>query len=263
MPFNPCGRVCDFARREYRTAARFFRSSNVEDEITWRRAADDAPALGFPSSIMSNDWLDDGYDDSPATEVGEVYGAPRPYTPSPPLLGLNYLHVCGTEEDFARGAVYDPERVPVLYDDQGLPACCDGPAVPVFSLVVDFHLIEPTAQPVGNSCVTSEPIIPVLSAAGQVREFIATALQVFPSGLQSGWLFTAWPSGIRVELLWCSHADGSLQWATGNCSLTFATGFIPIGGSVDLPVATPFITLINFLPFDLTTRQYWIRVMAL
>lgn len=139
MPYNPCGRVVDFARREYKTKCRFFRDSDTEVEIQWYRAADDAPSLPFPSAVMSLDWLDNGYDEPWLGEVGEVWGEPRPYSFKGTPVGLTYDHICGTEEDFAEGAVFDPDRE-VKYDEQGLPLCCGVPRAPQMGLVVGLEV---------------------------------------------------------------------------------------------------------------------------
>jgi len=227
---NPCGQVCDYARREYSTTARFFRSSNVETLIRWRRAADDAPPLGRPSAFMSIDWLDDGYDESPETEVGEVYGTPRPWTPSAPLVGLDYLHVCGTDQDFAEGAQYDPERDPVLYDDQGLPVCCEGPAVPVFPLVVDFE-IEPNWDP-GADCTTAQVI-----AVGETVTF-----PIGNGGQHWWWIQAAVNSVGSFVILPPTPNDPDLKFAgfNGICGVILLPTFAEQTGNTPSPVGVFF-----------------------
>jgi hypothetical protein len=99
---------------------------------------------------MSLDWTssqqasnEPNFQDEPWLQrPGEVFNEPRPYNAATKLLGLKYDHVCGTEEQFAEGAIYDP-TLNVLYDEQGLPLCCNGPAVPFFGLVMGFEIEEP------------------------------------------------------------------------------------------------------------------------
>jgi hypothetical protein len=158
VPFNPCGRVVDFARRPYKTLARFFKDRpDILVEIQWYPAALDAPKLPFTSSFLSLDWTsstdtrnDPNYPDEPWLQrPGEVFGEPRPYSFKAPLLGVNYDHFCGTEEQFAFGAVYDPD-LDVQYDEQGLPLCCQGPAVPEMGMLVGLDLI--TEPPLEQPC---------------------------------------------------------------------------------------------------------------
>lgn len=139
MPLNPCGRTCDFARRPYATSFRPFKDSDIEVGIRWRRVALDAPKLGTPSTFMSQDWIDNCYDEPAEQLVGEVWGVPRPYAPGVPLIGLDYLHVCGTPEEFADGLAFDA-AANVQFDEQGLPLCCNGPAVTEFDAELGFEI---------------------------------------------------------------------------------------------------------------------------
>jgi hypothetical protein len=149
VPFNPCGRVVDYARREYRTLAKLFRDSDTLVEIQWYRVPESAPRLPWPTAFMSRDWTDAKNDQPWLTELGEVLEAPRPYSFKPPLIDPRYDHVCGTEEDFAIGAAFDPDA-DVKYDEQGIPLCCRQPRV--MSLGVVFGLEVAVEQDEGLTC---------------------------------------------------------------------------------------------------------------
>jgi hypothetical protein len=155
VPLNPCGRVTDFARREYRTKVRFFKDSDQEVDVQVYRAAPGAPGLGFPSAFMSQDWLAE-LDEPWESHLGEVWGEPRPYSFHGPLIDPTYEHVCGTAEQFRDGVEFDPDRN-VKYDDQGLPECCNGPLTPQLGVELGFvaELVE-TALP--NTCATAYPL---------------------------------------------------------------------------------------------------------
>ena len=132
MPYNPCGRVVDFGRVPYRTSCRFFKDSDVETDIIWYPALPNAPVLGFPSAISSLNWGVEERDIGVycGYRVGEVPTAERKYTNQKPKPAARGGHVCGTPEDFADGAVYDPDAPPIPYRPDGLPQCCvDGGGV--------------------------------------------------------------------------------------------------------------------------------------
>lgn len=131
--------MVDLARKEYRTKCRFFKDNPLEVTIRWRRAAPNAPTLGFPTAFMNAEWLDEGYDQPQLAQVGEVVPADRPYVFGGELVGLDYQHVCGTPEQFLNGVEYDPDR-DVVYDEQGLPLCCNAPIVAVMGVVVGLEL---------------------------------------------------------------------------------------------------------------------------
>lgn len=169
MPVNPCGRVVDFARKEYRTKCRFFKDSDLEVDIHWYRAAPDAPMLGMPTAFMDADWLDELYDQPQLAEVGEVVPADRPYAFKGPPFGLDYEHVCGTADEFANGVEFDPDRH-VLYDEQGLPLCCNAPVVPQMGVVVGLEVEVSDLPSPGLTCLTATELTPDVAV-----EFAVTA----------------------------------------------------------------------------------------
>lgn len=126
MPLNPCGRLVDFARRPYTTACRFFRDSELQANIVWYPCLPDAPDLGIASPFLSRDWevTEDawGIPDDPGP--GEVGGAPRVFNRKQPIPAATGAHRCGTDEEWRKGALYNPDRPPVLYRPDGLPTCC-------------------------------------------------------------------------------------------------------------------------------------------
>lgn len=87
----------------------------------WYPAAPGAAHLDRPTAFLSRNWDDDFY---ALSGPGEVYDTPRVYNHQRERLGLGD-HVCGTDEDFAQGAEYDPQAPPIEYDADGIPLCCD------------------------------------------------------------------------------------------------------------------------------------------
>jgi len=138
----------------HRTRCRFFRDSDVEDEVLWYPALPDAEMLPYPSMI-GNSYLDpDGVFFLPG---GEVYGAEKIFSPEQQKPGALGGHVCGTETDFREGCLFLPDEPPVTYRTDGLPTCCGaavdragGGAGGGRDLVVLNNPIVP-----GNTCVTA------------------------------------------------------------------------------------------------------------
>jgi len=58
---------------------------------------------------------------------GEVWDKPREFNGTKVIPNALGEHVCGTAEDFANGATFDPLRPPVTYYTNGLPTCCGTP----------------------------------------------------------------------------------------------------------------------------------------
>lgn len=159
------------ARREYKTRCKFFRDDDTEVEIQWYRAAPDAPPLGRSTAFMSLDWLESAPDQPWYPNPGEVYGAERPYSFKGELISPTYDHVCGTDEDFRLGAVFDPDR-DVQYDEQGLPLCCGQPATPFLGLVIGFELPDPD-DVIGTPFCFDAPLLPFgVVGTGTVQPFV-------------------------------------------------------------------------------------------
>lgn len=127
MPLNPCGAVCDFGRRPYRTRARFRANDPGETGIRWYIADHDAQPLPFPSAILNSDWEDNDlerdYGFDPA-HLGEVRGAPRVADFGPAPQRATGAHQCGEPSWYVRGLPSAPTGLPVVYNGDGLPVCC-------------------------------------------------------------------------------------------------------------------------------------------
>lgn len=116
----------DFGTHPYKTKVRPFRDSDQEVTIEWYEAAPGAPMIDKIFAIGHNDFAVFPWN----LKVGEVYGAKRPYTKNaPPRLFVNYDHVCGSDEDFMLGAVYDP-AANYQYTWNNIPVCCNPVVIP-------------------------------------------------------------------------------------------------------------------------------------
>jgi len=112
----------DFGRRPYTTTARFFRNSPVEVKVKWYPADLTKGPLPFPSRISSHDWATEPH----RTEgVGEVWNTDRDFNHAKNLGPIPGPHVCGTEDEFRNGEVFDPARPTMEYHASGIPKCCD------------------------------------------------------------------------------------------------------------------------------------------
>lgn len=114
-------------RRPYTTKFRPFRDSDEEVDIVWYPAKKDAPVLSVPSVVCSLDWWVQERDIGiyHGFEVGEVPGAKRSYNSQKVHPDADGLKFCGTEDDFANGAAFDP-NVRRFRRTDGLPTCCGG-----------------------------------------------------------------------------------------------------------------------------------------
>jgi hypothetical protein len=111
-------------RSGYTAVVRPFKDSNVTAKIKWIRCQPGAPVLGFESAFQPLRW-----EANPelAGGVGEVFNEPQPFDPGLPIPGAMGQKVCGTEDEFKNGAVYDPDAPPVEYTPEGLALCCSSP----------------------------------------------------------------------------------------------------------------------------------------
>lgn len=97
-----------------------FRDSDIMVKRRWYPVPDGTPLLPFPTVMNSIHYVFQKWEKSGPGEVwGEPVSFPRVGTPP----GLTYDHICGTEEDFLLGAVFDPDA-DVEYDDEWIPLCC-------------------------------------------------------------------------------------------------------------------------------------------
>jgi hypothetical protein len=110
---------------------------------------------------MSLDWLANGYDDRDrAMSPGEVPGTARDFSPFNTPIGLRFDHVCGDAAAFADGVAFDPLQ-DTKYDEQGLPLCCGGPALPEFELELEFDATAEADVPVDVGCWPCDALAPL------------------------------------------------------------------------------------------------------
>jgi hypothetical protein len=100
------------------------RDSDSISEVRWVECRPDAPALPFPSVILSRDLEPDRMHDSP---IGEVTGAARPFTGQRAPVGIDGSGYCGTASEFDLGGYYRPDLPAARYSADGWLACCGGP----------------------------------------------------------------------------------------------------------------------------------------
>ncbi len=239
MRYNPCGRVVDFGRRAYSTACRFLRDDDTVSQIRWVEARPDAPVLGRVARIMS---LDDECDPWLPTDVGEVDGAPRPFTGQKAPVGLNGDHVCGSDEDFELGGTLDEEAPEVRYGALGFPLCCAPPlrlrggagaSGRALYVLKGVYKMRGGAGASGRAAVTVTPGLRLYGGAGASGR----AAVSFTSGphLYGG----AGASGraVFVPVPWVEPAEGGLEIG-GEAGEEYTPGMLPPGTTC--ADATPF-----------------------
>jgi hypothetical protein len=108
-------------RRPYSIPCRFLRNSDLVGTVKWVEAQPDALTLDRTNIISSQDWeLDRGL---LPVAVGEQEGR-RVFRAAVVPVGLGRDHVCGTDEEFDQGGLYEPDLPPVVYGAAGFPLCC-------------------------------------------------------------------------------------------------------------------------------------------
>lgn len=130
MSFNPCGFAVEYLRESIADHFLPFRDSPLVMKRKWFRVAEGTPFLPFPTAFYSGRW--EPFVERPRA-VGVTYPPDVEYLKPQTLTGFTLEHYCGTPEDFARGAVFDPS-VNQQYDADWIPTCCERVAVCVFQL---------------------------------------------------------------------------------------------------------------------------------
>ena len=139
----------DWIRRSYTTTARPFRDSDETVTIVWYPCVPEAPALGFPTMMVSEDWDSEWTFPLPG---GEVPGAPRPFRYERPKPGATGEHVCGTQQDFEEGCKYEPDEPAVVYGTLGLPNCCDPAVVTQGGVAFGGQALVSFSETPGTTC---------------------------------------------------------------------------------------------------------------
>jgi hypothetical protein len=209
---NPCGAVCDYARRPYTTKARLFRNSDQQVDLVWYPAREDAPVLPYDSSIVSLDYTADPLYDY---GIGEVYGATRNYNGKHIKTEATGDHTCGSSEDFDIGCVRDTSLPPVEYYSNDLPTCC-GMAPPI------VYCAE------YRRGVPGSPVVMPVIVANRIwrRTIPGVQIQQLRSPLETGsnWEYTEQdlPAGsVPTQLwtpdppLWNGHGARTMIWRSG------------------------------------------------
>jgi hypothetical protein len=130
VPFNPCGFAVEYLRESIADHFRPFRDNPLVVKRKWFRVPEGTPFLPFPTAFYSGRW--EPFPERPRA-VGVVYPLTPEYLKPQTLTGFTYKHYCGTPEDFARGAVFDPNENQ-QYDADWIPTCCGRIGVCVFQL---------------------------------------------------------------------------------------------------------------------------------
>jgi hypothetical protein len=221
-------------RDAYTTKCRPFRNSDVEVDIVWYPALPDAPALGFPS-IMVSHFLD--FTGAVWPPGGEVPNVPSPINFEPSKPGAIGSHVCGTPEDFAEGGLYLPDDPPVTYRTDGLPSCCGAAAAGRGGLALGGRSVVVVTNPItpGSTCSTATPLAVNTPVAFTV-----------PHGF-TGWFRVTVSGATRFKYyLDCPTGFAGFSEFGPSCPPTFSFGFFS-GPSGPQCVDTPFATFGPFL----------------
>ena len=128
-------------RAGYTTTARLLDGSGQEVTIRWYEVPDTAPTLGLPSKVMSLNWHARPWQ---VRGIGEVFGAPRPFSRWRPPGGAPAGHVCGDPQWYLTGVPVDPERPAVEYGPDGLPLCCQPQ---IAAVLLGGRAVIPTQSP--------------------------------------------------------------------------------------------------------------------
>jgi len=97
--------VMDYVRSCYTTRMRFFRDNQLEIPVRWYFCKPNARIFPHYTRFGSGNWAGDKYDWRGAGEVAEI---PRPWSNGETLALADGQHFCGSVDDFAQGAAFDP-----------------------------------------------------------------------------------------------------------------------------------------------------------
>lgn len=179
----------------------------------WKPCAPGAEALGFVSCISNPFWERDQFEFTDGLHVLEsVTPTGKPVF----IPGTGRGHVCGTEQDFSEGGLFDESIPGIQLGRAGLPACCNPPVVGLGG-VVDGGKVLSGIVP-GNSCLTA--------TVGQVG---VPLLLVIPAA-QAVWLKFPAPAGPTWHITFASSANPSVGLASGaDCFNLFNEGVTDFG----------------------------------
>jgi len=111
----------DFLRTPVTDFIRPFRDSDTIVKRRWYPCEPGAPILPFPTAFFSAHW--EPFPWLPR-DVGQVYPPVTKCLKKRVIWGFNFQHFCGTAEQFARGAEFDPDFVQPIGPDW-IPLCCN------------------------------------------------------------------------------------------------------------------------------------------
>lgn len=249
MLWNPCGQVVDFLRDGYEVDVRPYRNSDKVVRIRWYPVPDNAPVLPYTSALNSlygqeqRLWTEDPlHGEEPGTQKIVPPDAP----PAVPVGG----HVCGTEQDFAEGGIYDPAAIPPPVDRFGIPMCCSPVAIPLGGVVCSGQpFSEYTNSTPGTTCL----LAPLISAPWSYAE------ENVPSGIYPRWWVKIACSPFQqmhARLNANSFESGVIVYVGPDCAnLTYVTVATQNGTCVswtagELPFVWLVLSVLSFSTFD-------------
>lgn len=120
---NPCGRIVDLMRSCYKAQVAFFRDDpGILSGVQWYFVPETNPQLGLNNHFYSRIWE---RKDEPADPIGEQY-APVPWRGGKPPYPVSVGGLCGTEEQWANGALLS-DPIPPSWPGTLIPKCCQPP----------------------------------------------------------------------------------------------------------------------------------------
>jgi hypothetical protein len=116
-------------RSSYSTMMNLFLDGSPPVPVRWYFADDSAQDLGLPTPFSSRNWLGQlgGW-----PQLGEVYGAARPWNNGDPPFLSGGDHHCGTDEQWSQGV---DSPTPTRTQPSGQPLCCPPKQANTFGIV--------------------------------------------------------------------------------------------------------------------------------